>query len=111
MFRGFENFAIRKVSVSRISDIFYGGKFLVSALEIPNELRLHQFHFRWTRFSETNNFRVEYFSKFASEGPQKHEFQRKDSLRDQNAISRGLERKFWKFPLYIYILSFIYKMS
>ena len=46
-----------------------GESFFVSALEIPNELRLHRFHFRWTRFSETNNFRVGHFSKFASEGP------------------------------------------
>ena len=53
---------------------FLWGKFLVSALEISNELRLSRFHFRWTRFSEMNNFRVEHFSKFTPEGPQNGRF-------------------------------------
>ena len=45
-------------------------KFMISVIEISNELRLSRFHFRWTRFSETNNFRVGNFSKFAQEGLQ-----------------------------------------
>ena len=48
-------------------------KFTVLTPELANELRSSLVLNQQTRFSETNNFRVEHFSRIASEGLRKCE--------------------------------------
>ena len=90
-----KNRCVRKRAVSKTGYaisvwVYYARKFLVSVIEISNGLRLSRFHFHGTRFSETNNFRVEHFSKFASEGPQNDRFPKWPKNRGHFAIFENL---------------------